>query len=52
MNQLKKPTRRQKMEMARQKLVPNNWFVERDDGKVMVAVSREKGKVRKLRWGA
>ncbi|BFH66221.1 hypothetical protein J27TS7_10670 [Paenibacillus dendritiformis] len=52
MKKLRKPTRRQKMELRRQKLLPDNWFVERDDGQQMVIVSREKGQVRRLRWGA
>lgn len=40
------------MEIDWQKLKPANWLVERDDGKVMVIVSKEKGQVRRLRWGA
>ncbi|GGH17107.1 DUF6906 family protein [Paenibacillus segetis] len=52
MKQLKKPTRKQKSEISRQKLKPNSWFVERDDGQLMVIVSKEKGQVRRLRWGA
>jgi hypothetical protein len=50
--QLKKPTRKQKIELARQKLKPDSWLVERDDGVQMVIVSKEKGQVRRLRWGA
>ncbi|MGN7167936.1 DUF6906 family protein [Paenibacillus cellulositrophicus] len=52
MKQLKKPTRKQKMEIRRQKLIPDSWYVERDDGQLMVIVSKGKGQVRRLRWGA
>lgn len=52
MKQLKRPTRKQKVEMSRQRLKPDSWLVERDDGRQMVIVSKEKGQVRRLRWGA
>ncbi|WP_160297265.1 DUF6906 family protein [Paenibacillus sp. IHBB 10380] len=52
MKHLMKPTRRQKLEMARKKLDPKSWYVERDDGKQMIIVSKNKGQVRTLRWGA
>lgn len=49
---LARPTRQQKVEIKRQKLVSNSWLVEGDDGKELVIVSKEKGQVRRLRWGA
>ncbi|WP_199924944.1 DUF6906 family protein [Paenibacillus sp. IHBB 10380] len=52
MKHLKKPTRRQKLEIASRKLIPGSWLVERDDGRELVIVSKEKGQVRRLRWGA
>ena len=48
----KRPTRKQKIEMKRQRLVPESWLVERDNGKEMVVLSKKKGQVRMLRWGA
>ncbi|WP_425464911.1 DUF6906 family protein [Paenibacillus dokdonensis] len=52
MKQLKNPTKKQKIEIRRQKLKPESWLVERDTGQLLVVVSREKGQVRRLRWGA
>ncbi|MGF7050393.1 hypothetical protein J2T13_004931 [Paenibacillus sp. DS2015] len=52
MKHLKKPTRRQKLEIVRRKLLPDSWLVERDNGKELVIVSKDKGQIRRLRWGA
>ncbi len=36
-----KPTKKQKIFMKENKLVPENWLVERDTPKLMVVVNRQ-----------
>lgn len=48
---LSRPTRRQKMEIKRNKLDPATWLVQYDDGLQMTIVSKKKGQVRYLKAG-
>lgn len=49
---LSRPTRSQKIELKRHKLDPGTWLVKQDDGLEIIVVSKGKGQVRRLRWGA
>ncbi|MDO7908456.1 hypothetical protein Q5741_18815 [Paenibacillus sp. JX-17] len=52
MKQPKRPTRRQKIEIAEARLVPDNWLVHQDTAAELTIVHRESGKIRTLRRGA
>lgn len=49
---LTRPTRNQKVELKRQGLDPQSWLIKQDDGRELIVVSKGKGQVRRLRWGA
>lgn len=41
MKQLKRPTRRQKIELEKRGLKPKSWYVERDTPEILVVVSKK-----------
>ncbi|WP_213427624.1 MULTISPECIES: DUF6906 family protein [Paenibacillus] len=49
MQQPKRPTRKQKIEISQHHLNPNNWFVERDIPWELVLIQRKSGKIRRIR---
>ncbi len=44
----RKPTKNQKIFMKENKLVPENWLVERDTPKTMIIINRQSGNLKTL----
>lgn len=52
MKQERRPTRQQKIRIAANGLIVDNWYVERDTPREMVLIHRYTGRTRKIPNGA